>query len=124
MPFPITRRAVAALPLAAALLAPMPARSQAGADIALFRIVGPRDDVTIGLTQAELDRLGSGPAVERIARALVAQGQLTAWQYVVTRAADGGTRLATTRRIAVLRNETLRVEPYAPALPVAPPPPQ
>ena len=122
MAFPITRRTVAALPMALALLAPIPARSQAGAEIALFRIVGPRDDVTIGLTQAELDRLGTGPGVERIARALVAQGQLTAWQYVVTRAPDGGTRLATTRRIAVLRNETLRVEPYAPALPVAPPP--
>ena len=120
----LARRHAGLLALGLAATTACRASAQPGPEVALFRIVGPRDDVTIGLTPAELDRLGSGPAVERIARALVAQGELTAWQYVVTRAPDGGTRLATTRRIAVLRHETLRVEPYAPALPVAPPPPQ
>ena len=92
--------------------------------VTLFRVIGPHDEVTIGLTEEELARLGSGPGVERIARALVAQGQVTAWQYVVGRAPDGSTRLATTRRIAVMRHDALRIEPYTAALPVAPPPAQ
>jgi hypothetical protein len=92
------------------------------AAIRLFKVIGPRDEVTIGLTDSELARLGGGPAVERIARALVAQGQLTAWRYAVGRAPDGGTRFAATGRVAILRSESLRIEPYAAALPVAPPP--
>ena len=78
--------------------------------------------MTIGLTRAELAALGTGATAERIARALVAQGQITVWQYSVGRAPDGSTRYATARRIAILRNDTLRIEPLAPALPVAAPP--
>jgi hypothetical protein len=119
----ITRRTAAAIPLWAALAAAGlgTAAAQAPA-VKLFKVVGPRDEVTIGLTEAELTALGAGPDVERIARALVANGQLTAWQYIVGRAPDGSTRFATTRRIAVMRNESLRIEPYTAALPVAPPP--
>jgi hypothetical protein len=96
--------------------------SRAQGDIALFRVVGPRDEVTIGLTETELGRLGTGPRVERIARTLVAQGQITAWHYVVGRAADGSTRFAARGRVAILRSDLLRIEPYAAAIPVAPPP--
>jgi hypothetical protein len=119
---PLTRRGLARLIASLALLQTGAAHAQGPAEVSLFRVVGPRDEVTIGFTRAEIDRLGAGPDVERIARALVAQGQVTAWQYMVTRAPEGGTRLATSRRIAILRNDTLRIEPYAAALPVAPPP--
>jgi hypothetical protein len=124
-PTPVRRRrALQAVPPAALALLLFPwasARAQSGG-VTLLRVVGPRDEVTIGLTEAELARLGSGPAVERVARTLVAQGQITAWQYVVGRAPDGSTRLAASRRIAVLRHDALRVEPYSAALPVAAPP--
>ncbi len=90
----------------------------------LFRVVGAKDDVTIGITAAEFGAMGSGPAVERLARKLVADGQITAWQYVVGRGPDGATRHVATRRIAILRNDAMRLEPYAPALPVSPPPAQ
>ncbi|TCH98962.1 hypothetical protein EJV46_10440 [Roseococcus sp. SYP-B2431] len=115
----ITRRTAALAALAAGSLGTAAAQAPA---VRLFKVIGPRDEVTIGLTEAELTALGSGPEVERIARALVANGQLTAWQYIVGRAPDGSTRLAATRRIAVLRSESLRIEPYTAALPVAPPP--
>lgn len=115
----ITRRIIAMSALAAGWIGTAAAQAPA---VKLFKIIGPRDEVTIGLTEAELAALGSGPEVERIARALVANGQLTAWQYSVGRAPDGSTRFATTRRIAVMRNESLRIEPYTAALPVAPPP--
>lgn len=90
----------------------------------LFRVVGVKCDVTIGITAAEFDAMGSAPGVERLARKLVADGQITAWQYVVGRGPDGSTRYVPTRRIAILRNEAARLEPYASALPVSPPPAQ
>ncbi|GGG26129.1 hypothetical protein GCM10010964_12580 [Caldovatus sediminis] len=74
------------------------------------------------MTDAELDRFGTGPEVERIARRLVAEGRITVWRYVVARAPDGTTRHAPAHRVALLRNEILRIGPYAPALPVVPPP--
>ncbi len=116
---PTRRRLLSAIAAIAALR--QAAQAQA-AEPRLFKVIGPRDEVTIGLTEAELQRLGTGPQVERIARRLVADGQLTAWRYVVARAPDGSTRHAASGRVAILRNETLRIEPYTPALPVAPPP--
>lgn len=113
------RRAFGSLVLVG--LASAPVRAQE-VPVQLFRVVGPRDEITIGVTATELAALGSGPEVERLARKLVADGQLTAWQYVVGRAPDGSTRYATARRVAVLRSESLRLEPLVPAIPVAPPP--
>ena len=116
---PTSRRTLAVL---LGALAAAPAHAQDLPEVSLFKVVGPRDEVTIGLTRADLAAMGTGPAVERIARSLVGQGQVTVWNYAVGRAPDGSTRYAATRRIAILRNDTLRIEPYAPALPVAPPP--
>ena len=115
----MTRRRLGTL---AALLASTAAARAQHTAVTLFRVVGPRDEVLLGFTPAALAAMGSGADVERIARKLVADGQITAWQYAVGRAPDGSTRLATARKIAVLRNDTLRIEPYAPALSVAPPP--
>ena len=119
MVYRLSRLATALVLIAAAA----PAWAQTAAPH-LFRIVGAKDEAVIGLTAAELTALGAGPEVERIARKLVADGQITAWQYVVGRGPDGATRYATTRRIAVLKNDAIRVEPYTAALPVSPPPAQ
>jgi hypothetical protein len=115
---PTPRRFVLALPL---LALAGTAAAQAPA-VQLFRVISQRDTITIGLTAAELAALGSGPEAERIGRALAAQGQFGAWRYVVGRAPDGSTRYAPAGRVSILRQETYRIEPYAPALPVAPPP--
>ena len=88
----------------------------------LFRVVGARDEVTIGVTASEFAAMGGAPDVARLAQALVADGQLTAWQYVVGRGPEGTTRYVTSRRIAILRHDAMRIEPYAAALPVSPPP--
>jgi hypothetical protein len=106
--------------VAPALLLTLTAAAQT--PVTLFRVVSQRDEIIIGLTAAELAALGSGPKVERIARRLATEGQFGAWRYVVGRAPDGSTRLGTSGRIAILRQDTYRIEPYAPALPVAPPP--
>jgi hypothetical protein len=121
---PATRRTALSLLPALALPLPLarPAAAQAESPVRLFRLVMQRGEVIIGLTPSELEALGSGPEVERIARRIAAEGQITAWRYTVTRAPDGGTRLATRDKVSVLRQEALMVEPYRPALPVAPPP--
>lgn len=108
---------------ALAVAAVVPAAAQSPA-VTLFQVVGPRDTVTIGLTAAELDALGQGPAVDRIGRALAANGQISAWRYTVGRAQDGSTRYAANGRVSIMRNDTLRIEAYAASLPVAAPPAQ
>ena len=112
---------IAGAALAARIVAAQQPAS-AASPVRLFKAVAGNSEVTFGMTSAELDRLGTGPEVERIARRLVAEGQITVWRYVVARAPDGTTRHAASSRIALLRNDTLRIEPYAPALPVVPPP--
>jgi hypothetical protein len=116
------RSALALLPGLAAALAAPPAAAQGTPPVQLYRLVLARGEVIIGLTPRELAGLGSGPEVERIARRIAEQGQLTAWRYTVARAPDGSTRLATRERVAVMRQEALMVEPYRAALPVAAPP--
>ena len=115
---PVPRRLALALP-ALALTLPVAAQEPA---ILLFRVVSQRDEVIIGLTPAELAAMGSGPEAERIARKLAADGQVGAWRYTVGRAADGSTRYGATGRIAILKQDTYRIEPYRAAIPVAPPP--
>ena len=94
----------------------------AEAGVRLFRIVTMREDVLLGLTVAEMAALGTGPEVERVARRIASEGQVTGWRYVAGRGPDGGAQLAARHRIAVLRQDALMVEPYAAVLPVAEPP--
>ena len=115
---PLSRRSLGLAVLASGIAAT--ARGQAS--VQLFRVTGVRDDVIIGLTPAEFDAMGSAPGLERLARKLVTDGQITAWKYVVGRAPDGSTRYAAAGSISILRNDALRIEPYISALPVAPPP--
>ncbi len=96
--------------LAALPLASLPAAAQAPP--ALYKVVSPRDEVVIGVAGLDLDAL---------ARKLVADGQVTAWQYAVRRAADGSTEQGPLRRVAVMRHDTLRIEAFdARPLKVAP----
>ena len=80
----------------------------------LFKIVSSKDDVVIAVT---------GMDVDAIAKRLVADGQLTAWQYAVHKAANGDLEQAPLRRVAILRQETLRIEPFSSPLKVLPLPP-
>ncbi|NKC33781.1 hypothetical protein [Falsiroseomonas selenitidurans] len=90
--------------------------------IRLFRVMTIREDLLLGLTDQDLAALGAGPVAERLARRIVAEGQLSGWRYVVGRGADGAPQLAARHRVAVLRQDALLVEPYHAALPVLPPP--
>ena len=106
---------------AALLLAAAPATGQVPME--LFRIVTTRDTVVVGAPAAQLGGAGSGMALEVLAARLQADGHVTLWAYASGRAPDGSLRLNPTGRVVIFRNDTLRIEPYAPGLPVAPPPP-
>lgn len=82
----------------------------------LFKVISAKDEVVIGL---------AGATVESLARRLVDQGQVTAWQFAVRRgAATGASEYGPLRQVAILRQDTLRIEAYDPRpLKVAPLPP-
>jgi len=78
----------------------------------LFKIVTVRDDIVIGLDQSELARIGGSDA-GAVARALARQGELAVWQYGVRRGPDNVPLQVPTRKIGLLANASLRVEPFS-----------
>jgi len=87
------------------LTLPQPAMSET-----LFKIVTVKDEIVVGLNAAELAALGGNDA-GAVVKAIVAKGSLMLWQYAVKRAPDGGLQQAPLRKIGVLANSSLRVEP-------------
>jgi hypothetical protein len=75
----------------------------------LFKIITVKDEITIGLNDAELKELGGDAG--GIAKAIAAKGSLTMWQYAVTKK-DGESMVAPRAKIGVLAASSLRVEPY------------
>ena len=101
----MTIRFVAGAALAAAVFA---TAAPASAET-LFKIVTVKDEIVVGLNDAELKELDGDAG--GIAKAIAAKGSLTLWQYAVTQ--KGGERMVAPRgKIGVLANSSLRVEPY------------
>ncbi len=75
----------------------------------LFKIVTVKDEIVVGLNDAELKDLGGDAG--GIAKAIAAKGSLTLWQYAVTQK-DGERTVAPRAKIGVLAASSLRVEPY------------
>ena len=103
------------------MIAGQGAASMAQDQVKLFKIVSPKDEVVIGLTSEELRAFGSAPDLDNLARHLAADGQITVWQYAVKHDPSGNLQQAPLRRIAIFKNDTLRIEPYSTPLPVVPP---
>ena len=101
----MSRSAVALIVLAAACVVfarPVSAET-------LFKIVTVKDDIVVGLSDAELSELGGDAG--GIAKAIAAKGSLSLWQYAVTQK-DGERMVAPLQKVGVLANASLRVEPY------------
>lgn len=86
--------------------------------VQLFKIITTRDEIVIGFKPEDLAALG-GTDASVIAKKLVADGTMGVTQYAVRRAADGSLEQGPLRQIAVLANDSLRIEPYTSPLPVA-----
>ena len=83
----------------------------------LFKIISVKDEVVIGLTPEELTGLGGSDA-GALAKALVAKGTLSVWQYAVRKGANGDLEQAPRAKIGLIAHDSLRVEPYASPLKV------
>jgi hypothetical protein len=94
----------AALSAAFVALAAMPASAET-----LFKIVTVKDEIVVGLNDAELKDLGGDAG--GIAKAIAAKGSLTLWQYAVGQK-DGERFVAPHAKVGVLASSSLRVEPY------------
>ena len=94
----------AALAAGFIVLATLPASAET-----LFKIITVKDDVVVGLNDAELKEFGGDAG--GIAKAIASKGSLTLWQYAVTQK-DGERMVAPHAKIGVLANSSLRVEPY------------
>lgn len=84
----------------------------------LFKIVTVKDEITVGLNDAELKEFGGDAG--GIARAIAAKGSVTLWQYAVTRGKDGTSEVAPRAKVGILASQSLRVEPYKQPFKVVP----
>ncbi|MBT2321631.1 hypothetical protein J7E62_04565 [Variovorax paradoxus] len=121
----LRRHAAAGLYIASVVAALLSAASlvthaQEPGAVRLFKVVSPRDDIVVGIEAAQLGT-GSTPEVQRFAALLADKSPLTVWQYASQKDAGGALVQAPLRRIALFKNELLRVEPYATPLPIKAP---
>ena len=94
------------------------AAAWADTPVKLFKVISPKDEVEIGLGDDEL----KGGEVDALAKRLAEAGQITVWQYAVRKGADGSLEHAPVKKVAIFKNDTLRIEPFNPApLKVVPP---
>ena len=87
--------------------------------VSLFKIITARDEIVIGISDDELAQI-DGRNAGGFAKALVAKGSMSVWQYAVHKSATGDLEQAPLHRIGLLAAESLRVEPYATPLKVLP----
>ncbi|HEX5211744.1 MAG TPA: hypothetical protein VFW22_08420 [Pseudolabrys sp.] len=95
---------VAVLLSAATFAVAMPASAET-----LFKIVTVKDEIVVGLNDAELKELGGDAG--GIAKAIAAKGSLTLWQYAVGQK-DGERFVGPRGKVGLLAASSLRVEPY------------
>jgi hypothetical protein len=84
----------------------------------LFKIVTVKDEIIVGLNDAEMAQLGNDAGA--IAKSIVSKGSVTLWQYASKKAANGELQQAPLQKIGVMSNSSLRVEPYKTPLKVLP----
>jgi hypothetical protein len=86
--------------------------------VSLFKVITTKDEIVIGVSDSELAKM-SGDA-GGIAKALVASGSLSVWQYAVRKSSSGDLEQAPLHKIGLIAKDSLRVEPYATPLKVLP----
>ena len=87
--------------------------------VSLFKVITSKDEIVIGLSDAELAQL-EGRNAGGIAKMLAAKGSMSVWQYAVRKAPTGDLEQAPLRQVGLIASKSLRVEPYASPLKVIP----
>src|SRR5262249_6831606 len=93
------------------MTAAQPAFSEDKGMTTLFKIITVKDEIVIGLSADELAAMG-GKDAGAVARSLASKGELTVWQYAVRHGPKGEMQQAPLRKVGLLANASLRVEPY------------
>jgi len=86
--------------------------------VSLFKVITTKDEIVIGLSDGELAKMDGNAG--GIAKALVANGSLSVWQYAVRKSSSGDLEQAPLHKIGLIAKDSLRVEPYATPLKVLP----
>ncbi|WP_375778849.1 hypothetical protein ACE103_07150 [Bradyrhizobium sp. ma5] len=81
--------------------------------ISLFKVITSKDEIVIGLTDADLAQV-EGQNAGGIAKMLVAKGSMSVWQYAVHKSASGELEQAPLHKIGLIASDSLRVEPIRP----------
>jgi hypothetical protein len=86
--------------------------------VSLFKVITSKDEVVIGIPEGELAKMDGNAG--GIAKTLVANGSMSAWQYAVRKSASGDLEQAPLHKIGLIAKDSLRIEPYASPLKVLP----
>ena len=114
-----SKRWLAGLGLASLIMESIVVQPAFAADkVSLFKVITSKDEVVIGVPDGELAKMDGNAG--GIAKALVASGSFSVWQYAVRKSASGDLEQAPLHRIGLIARESLRVEPYASPLKVLP----
>jgi hypothetical protein len=117
---PISKRLLLGLGLAAFLMESLVIQPALAADkVSLFKVITTRDEIVIGISEADLAQI-EGQNAGGVAKALVAKGSMSVWQYAVRKSASGDLEQSPLHKIGLMASDSLRVEPYATPLKVLP----
>jgi len=115
-----SKRLLLAIGLAGLIMESLVNQPALAADkVSLFKVVTSKDEIVIGLSDKELAEI-EGQNAGGLAKMLVGKGSMSVWQYAVRKADSGDLEQAPLRKIGLLANESLRVEPYASPLKIVP----
>jgi hypothetical protein len=116
----ITKRLLLGLGLAGLIMESTVVQPALAADtkVSLFKIITSRDEIVIGLPDEELAKMEGNAG--GIAKALVAKGSLSVWQYAVRKAANGDLEQTPLHKVGLIASDSLRVEPFVTQLKVLP----
>jgi hypothetical protein len=98
---------------------PLMQTASAADKVSLFKVITIKDEIVIGLSDAELSQM-DGHDAGGVARMLVGKGTLNVWQYAVRHGQSGDLEQAPLRKVALISNASLRIEPYSSPLKVVP----
>jgi hypothetical protein len=87
--------------------------------VSLFKVITTKDEIVIGLSDAELSQM-DGHDAGGVAKMLIGKGTLSVWQYAVRHGQSGDLEQAPLRKVALISNDSLRIEPYSSPLKVVP----
>ncbi len=87
--------------------------------VKLFKVTTPKDQIVIGLTKDEVDRL-PGKNADGVTKVLNDKGSMRVWQYAVRRGVSGEPEQAPVKNFFLTANTAVQIEPYKTEMRIVP----